>query len=1082
MGKKVNIGLDIGIASVGWAIIDVENLSIIKAGSRLFEEANAAKGDNQTASTRREQRSRRRILRRKITRKHDLIDLFIKYEYIKSVDDFYALNFDFDMLDKRKTALLEKIELEELLMVLFNYIKHRGTFNYKEDLSEKLKKDIIDIEEKEDRLPVDIQIEMRQKHGGYRGINTNNSLIAHDWYLKELEILLNTQVKNNVISKKFKEEYIALFNRKREYYEGPGPKDENKKNINPSPYSWSGEEEFFDRLAGRDTYNSAEQRAPKKSLTSYIFNILNDLNNLTIRREEGPLSRVEKEQIINDCIESKPKHKNITLNSIAKYINVEPNKITGYRVKPGDSSKDNFTEFESIKMIKNILIKKEKSIDFINLGNLIKIDEITSVLTKYQSVKSRYEELKELGYDFLDDETCDILATISLTGTHSLSYKTMRAQLEELWSTNKNQMEIFHENKIKPDYGIKTNITKFKSIPILRKKISDLFISPVVKRALIESIKIIKEIDTLFDFDINDIVIEMAREKNSKELKKYKDRIIKQNNEKKEKVKKDYYDGNFNDNKNSWLKFSLRNEQDGKCVYSGQAIDIERLKSDPNYCEIDHIIPFSISLDDSQTNKVLVLRKENQDKGKRTPFQYFRSIGRDFNDFKERMTILYGNKKDKYFKDKYNNLIDESELNDWKSRQKFISRNLNDTRYATTEVKNYLTHFIAELNKKWKIKTINGRFTAYIRNKVLHLEKKDRNYYSHHAKDAVVIALSPLIRINSKLRAGSLFDILDNKVERLDDYDFDSIPKANENIGTIKGDISNFDYVFTWKVRNKNNGPLFNETLYSGKIIDGQLIKIKKLDLFTTSDTKELDKLFTTDYNRLFIYKSDINTFNLLKKIYDEYSGKKTDDDKLIKNPFLYFRDVLKNDIFKVTDNDKKVLVKKLKYYDKVQTIKYFNVSHKYKKIGSEKFVFFDSGKPIGWEVFYNKKLDKYKIFPIGILGLTYGKDIDRKSQKYQDWKNKKNLTDDWIFKYHLSKYSELNFDYDGINMSYVLTGVGPEGQIEVKYINKRCLDYNSDDLKTKRIFISTNKIENLKIIVSNLTKTRYKEIDIKKI
>lgn len=54
------------------------------------------------------------------------------------------------------------------------------------------------------------------------------------------------------------------------------------------------------------------------------------------------------------------------------------------------------------------------------------------------------------------------------------------------------------------------------------------------------------------------------------------------------------------------MKLKLWNEQDGVCLYSGKSIAIEDLLNEPQMFEIDHIIPKSISFDDSRSNKVLV--------------------------------------------------------------------------------------------------------------------------------------------------------------------------------------------------------------------------------------------------------------------------------------------------------------------------------------------------------------------------------------------------------------------------------------------------------------------------------------------
>ena len=66
-------------------------------------------------------------------------------------------------------------------------------------------------------------------------------------------------------------------------------------------------------------------------------------------------------------------------------------------------------------------------------------------------------------------------------------------------------------------------------------------------------------------------------------------------------------------------------KQDGICMYSGEMIGIDEILQNPLAFEIDHIIPRSISFDDSQDNKVLVRRIENQKKGQRSPYEYFSS-------------------------------------------------------------------------------------------------------------------------------------------------------------------------------------------------------------------------------------------------------------------------------------------------------------------------------------------------------------------------------------------------------------------------------------------------------------------------
>lgn len=64
-------------------------------------------------------------------------------------------------------------------------------------------------------------------------------------------------------------------------------------------------------------------------------------------------------------------------------------------------------------------------------------------------------------------------------------------------------------------------------------------------------------------------------------------------------------------NSTNVLKYKLYEEQDHKCAYSMETLDINHLFED-GYYEIDHIIPYSRSFDDSFNNEVLVLKRETK--------------------------------------------------------------------------------------------------------------------------------------------------------------------------------------------------------------------------------------------------------------------------------------------------------------------------------------------------------------------------------------------------------------------------------------------------------------------------------------
>ena len=131
--KKV-VGLDIGITSVGYSIIDTDNDELIEFGVRHFEEA-------KEASEARTYRSARRNLRHKQWRKKQLKRAFVDFEIISEQDmtkkDYAAYHAsgngleppkDHTVYHLRKRALVEKVTPRELFLCLYNIAQARGSF------------------------------------------------------------------------------------------------------------------------------------------------------------------------------------------------------------------------------------------------------------------------------------------------------------------------------------------------------------------------------------------------------------------------------------------------------------------------------------------------------------------------------------------------------------------------------------------------------------------------------------------------------------------------------------------------------------------------------------------------------------------------------------------------------------------------------------------------------------------------------------------------------------------------------------------------------------------------------------------
>lgn len=173
-----------------------------------------------------------------------------------------------------------------------------------------------------------------------------------------------------------------------------------------------------------------------------------------------------------------------------------------------------------------------------------------------------------------------------------------------------------------------------------------------------------------------------------------------------------------------------------RCPYSGEQISANMLLSDE--VEIEHILPFSQTLDDSLNNKTVALRGANRAKGNNTPWQAFgkqSQVGYDYQAILQRAELMPKNKRYRFAEDG---------LQRWlKDDKGFLARALNDTKHLSKVAREYVS-LICPQNTR----VIPGQMTAMLRGKfglndVLSLTgEKNRNDHRHHAVDACVIGVT----------------------------------------------------------------------------------------------------------------------------------------------------------------------------------------------------------------------------------------------------------------------------------------------------------------------------------------------------
>ena len=174
-----------------------------------------------------------------------------------------------------------------------------------------------------------------------------------------------------------------------------------------------------------------------------------------------------------------------------------------------------------------------------------------------------------------------------------------------------------------------------------------------------------------------------------------------------------------------------------RCPYSGVQISAAMLLGEE--VEIEHILPFSRTLDDSLNNRTVAMRQANRIKRNRTPWDAradFEAQGWSYDAILQRADRMPRAKRKRFAPDGY-----EQWLGDDKD---FLARALNDTRYLSRVATEYLRLVCPGSGTR----VIPGQMTAMLRGKfglndILGLDgEKNRNDHRHHAVDACVIGVT----------------------------------------------------------------------------------------------------------------------------------------------------------------------------------------------------------------------------------------------------------------------------------------------------------------------------------------------------
>lgn len=721
------LGLDIGIASVGWAMVEIDEeenpIRLIDLGVRVFERAEVPKTGDSLAAARRLARSVRRLTRRRAHR------LLRARRLLKREGVLQAADFDENGLIKslpnipwqlRAAALDRKLTPLEWSAVLLHLIKHRGYLSQRKNEGETadkelgaLLKGVADnahaLQTGDFRTPAELALNKFEKESGH--IRNQRGDYSHTFSRKDLQAELN-----------------LLFEKQKECgnpHVSDGLKEGIETLLMTQRPALSGD--AVQKMLGHCTFEPAEPKAAKNTYTAERFIWLTKLNNLRILEQgsERPLTATERATLMDE-----PYRKSkLTYAQARKLLGLEDTAFfKGLRYGKDNAEASTLMEMKAYHAISRALEKeglKDKKSP-LNLSPELQ-DEIGTAFSLFKTDEDITGRLK----DRVQPEILEaLLKHISFDKFVQISLKALR-RIVPLMEQGKRYDEACAE--IYGDhYGKKNAEEKIYLPPIPADEIRN----PVVLRALSQARKVINAVVRRYGSPAR-IHIETAREV-GKSFKDRKGIEKRQEENRKDREKaaakfREYFPNFVGEPKSKdILKLRLYEQQHGKCLYSGKEINLGRL-NEKGYVEIDHALPFSRTWDDSFNNKVLVLGSENQNKGNQTPYEYFngKDNSREWQEFKARVETsrFPRSKKQRILLQKFD-------------EDGFKERNLNDTRY----VNRFLCQFVADYMRltgkgKRRVFASNGQITNLLRG-FWGLHKVRAENDRHHALDAVVVACS----------------------------------------------------------------------------------------------------------------------------------------------------------------------------------------------------------------------------------------------------------------------------------------------------------------------------------------------------
>lgn len=875
--KRYRLGIDLGTASIGTALVELDGpvdhpypKSILHMGVRIFDDGRDPKTKVPLGVARRMAKQNRKMLDRYLRRRKRLIDALVKFKIWPADETQRQSLCLLNPYDIRTRALDEKISLAEFGRAIFHLNQRRGfKSNRKTDGEEdgKIRQAVAKLEE------------IFQKEG---------CRTLGEFYQKRLEKGQSVRARLEGAGAKasypfypsrqmIECEFDEIWDKQVEFYPDVLT-DAAKKEIRSTLLY---QRPLKPAKPGKCFLEPSEDRAPIASPYFQRFRILQTVNELRIIDRYGdqrPLSLDERNILLEDLSQKKE----LKFSAAKKLLS-----LSNYdRFSIQDERRDKFQGDQIAVLLgnKKYFGKNWKTLPLANQDEIVKAlineqdtEKLIATLCLFGLSKEAAAQLSEetlpTGYGRLS--VVALKKIIPFLEESVITYSEAAARAGYKHSDNYTG-EIFHylpyygkvlENRVMRGSGNEADNDEDRYGKVG---------NPTVHIALNQLRRVVNCVIKHFGAP-EQIVIEVARDlkMTQDEIKDYKKHLA-ENEDRNNRIDKELEKLGQAINRENRERYKLweelaDNPMDRCCPYTGERIGIERLFTEE--VEIEHILPFAQTYDNSLANKTLSMRFANRLKQNRSPYEAFAEHSyKGVLPYQEMLDRL---PQDKTWMNKRWR-FEKGALDRYNENGDFQARQLTDTAYASRLALEYLK-FVCPKDSVW---AIPGRLTSMLRrqwglNDIIGRKmpdgtfEKSRDHHGHHAIDALVVATTDRSLLQKMSKATQVnWEHQERVLSHIEPPFFDIFDQASERLSHL---------VVSHRKDHGLGGALHNDTAYGivGEYKEGVVSTVKHkvpITSITSSNINQIQNDFIRNSIQNLIAES--SSKSSLENAINEYSNK----------------------------------------------------------------------------------------------------------------------------------------------------------------------------------------------------------------